>query len=128
VSTENRALLCFAGVSLLVATIGGALAAHALSSLDAGTLHAFEIAVDFEFFNGLGLIAVVLTGERHGGGWALKLAAWLLVAGTVLFCGGIYATSLGAPAVVGYAAPVGGIAFMLAWVLFAWGGWRLASS
>ena len=125
-STENRALFCIGALSLLIATIAGALASHALTGLDARTLHSFEIAVQFEFFHGLGILAVTLAGARYGG-LAIRLAAWLLVAGTVLFCGGIYATSLGAPAAIGLAAPVGGIAFMAAWLLVAWGAWQMTA-
>jgi uncharacterized membrane protein YgdD (TMEM256/DUF423 family) len=107
-------------LSLLVATIGGAAASHALTGLDEGQLKAFETAVNFQFFHGLGLLAVTLIGERHAsGGRGIWLAAWLLVAGTVLFCGSIYATTFGAPSWVGSAAPVGGVAFMAAWTLLA---------
>ena len=123
-SIENRALLSIGALSLLIATIAGALASHALTALDAHTLHSFEIAVQFQFFHGLGLIALTLIGARQSP-LALRLAAWLLVAGTVLFCGSIYATSLGAPALIGRAAPVGGIAFMLAWLFVAWGAWQI---
>ncbi len=126
-SFENRILLCLAGVSLLVATIAGAAASHALGGLDARALHSFEIAVQFQFFHGLGLIAVTLVGARHAS-VPIRIAAWLLVVGTVLFCGSIYATSLGAPAVVGRAAPVGGVAFMIAWLAFAWGASRLKAA
>jgi uncharacterized membrane protein YgdD (TMEM256/DUF423 family) len=106
-------------LSLLVATIGGAAASHALTGLDAGQLKAFETAVDFQFFHGLGLLAVTMIGERHGSVRGIWLAAWLLVAGTVLFCGSIYATTFGAPSWVDSAAPVGGVAFMAAWTLLA---------
>jgi uncharacterized membrane protein YgdD (TMEM256/DUF423 family) len=122
---QSRVLLCVAGLSLLCATLGGAVASHVLATLDERTLHSFETAVDFQFYHGLGLIAVVLVGVRHGGGRAIWLAAWLLVAGTVLFCGSIYAMTFGAPSVVGSAAPYGGAAFMLGWLLFAWSAWQL---
>lgn len=126
-STENRILLCLAGLSLLVATIAGALASHALTGLDPRKLHSFEIAVQFQFFHGLGLLVIALLLARHRI-LLIRLTAWLLVAGTVLFCGGIYATSLGAPSLIGLAAPVGGVAFMAAWVLLAWGALQIGSA
>jgi uncharacterized membrane protein YgdD (TMEM256/DUF423 family) len=50
-------------------------------------------------------------------------AAWLMLAGTLLFCGSIYARALGAsPGIVG-AAPYGGIAFMLGWLALAASPW-----
>ena len=90
------------------------------SATSTRALHSFETAVDFQFFQGLGLIGVTLVGMRGVGGRALWLAAWLLVAGTLLFCGSIYARTFGAPALIASAAPVGGVAFMVAWLVFAW--------
>jgi uncharacterized membrane protein YgdD (TMEM256/DUF423 family) len=123
VSTENRLLLCLAGASLLIATIGGAVASHVLTGLDERSLHSFETAVDFQFFQALGLAAIVLVSERLGASLALRAAAWLLVAGTVLFCGTIYAATFGAPRGVLAVAPYGGVALMVAWLLFAVGVW-----
>lgn len=123
VSTESRLLLCLAGASLLLATIGGAVASHVLTGLDERSLHSFETAVDFQFFQALGLAAVVLVAERIGASMALRVAAWLLVAGMALFCGSIYAVTFGAPRSVLALAPYGGVALMIAWLLFAAGVW-----
>lgn len=116
-------LLCLAGASLLIATIGGAVASHVLTGLDARSLHSFETAVDFQFFQALGLAASVLVTERLGASRTLRAASWLLVAGTVLFCGSIYAATFGMPRGVLAVAPYGGVALMVAWLLFAVGVW-----
>jgi len=123
VSNESRLLLCLAGASLLLATIGGAVASHVLTGLDERSLHSFETAVDFQFFQALGLAAVVLVAERFGASVPLRVAAWLLVVGIALFCGSIYAVTFGAPRSVLALAPYGGVALMIAWLLFAAGVW-----
>jgi len=123
-STQARWLLCFAGLSLLCATAGGAVGSHVLTGLDERGLRAFASAVDFQFYHGLGLIAVTLVGERYVRSGAIWLGAWLLALGTVLFCGSIYATTFGAPDFVGSAAPIGGVAFMAGWLAFAVGVWH----
>jgi uncharacterized membrane protein YgdD (TMEM256/DUF423 family) len=46
-----------------------------------------------------------------------------MVAGAVLFCGSIYARALGAAPGIVAVAPYGGVAFMVAWVLFAVSVW-----
>lgn len=122
-SNESRLLLCLAGASLLLATIGGAVASHVLTGLDERSLHSFETAVDFQFFQALGLTAVVLVAERFGASVPLRVAAWLLVVGIALFCGSIYAVTFGAPRSVLALAPYGGVALMIAWLLFAAGVW-----
>lgn len=122
-SAQSKWLLSLAGLSLLCATIAGALGSHVLV-LDERALRSFDSAVDFQFFHGLGLIAITLVGVRGASSRLISAAAWLVVAGTVLFCGSIYARSLGAPGAIVSAAPYGGVAFMLAWLLFAIGVWR----
>ena len=123
-SLEAKALLCYAGVSLFVATVGGAVGSHVLTSLDERSLHSFETAVQFQFFHGLALIALVLVGLRGIGGRWLWLAAWLIAVGTLLFCGSIYAKTFGAPPGIVGAAPYGGVAIMLGWLVFAGSVWR----
>jgi uncharacterized membrane protein YgdD (TMEM256/DUF423 family) len=113
---HSRLLLCIAALSLLGATLAGAVASHAL---DEAVVRAFSTAVEFHFFHGLGLVAVTLAADRYRLGRIAQLAAWLLVAGIVLFCGAIYATTFGAPDRVGALTPLGGIAFMAGWVAFA---------
>jgi uncharacterized membrane protein YgdD (TMEM256/DUF423 family) len=123
VATHKNLLLSLSGLSLLVATIAGAVGSHALAFPDAQALRSFETAVHFQFFHGLGVIALVLVGLAGRGGFVRGCAAWLMLAGTVLFCGSIYARALGAaPGIVGVA-PYGGVAFMVAWLAFAVSPW-----
>jgi uncharacterized membrane protein YgdD (TMEM256/DUF423 family) len=109
---------------MLGATIGGALASHVLTGVDEVSLRSFETAVSFQFFQSLGLAVVVLAAERQGASILLRAAAWLLVAGIILFCGSIYAATVGAPRGIVALAPYGGVALMVAWLLFAAGVWR----
>jgi uncharacterized membrane protein YgdD (TMEM256/DUF423 family) len=121
---EARLLLCIAGLMLLDATIGGAVASHVLTNLDERSLRSFDTAVDFEFFHALGLIGVVLVADRVGATPWLRAAAWLIVAGVVLFSGSIAVVAFGAPRGVLALAPYGGVALMVAWLAFAIGVWR----
>jgi uncharacterized membrane protein YgdD (TMEM256/DUF423 family) len=125
-SLEAKLLLCYAGISLLVASIGGAVGSHALTSLDARALHSFETAVEFQFFHALGLVALTLVGLRGIGGRWLWSAAWLIAVGTLLFSGSIYLKTFGAPPGIVSVAPYGGVALMIGWLLFAASVWRRA--
>jgi uncharacterized membrane protein YgdD (TMEM256/DUF423 family) len=120
---HTKLLLSLAALSLLIATIAGAVGSHALTFADAQALRSFETAVQFQFFHGLGVVAIVLVGLTGRGGFVRAGAAWLMLGGTLLFCGSIYARALGvAPGIVGVA-PYGGVAFMVAWVTFAASPW-----
>ena len=121
--THPHILLSLAALSLLVATIAGAVGSHALTFADAQALRSFETAVQFQFFHGLGVVAIVLVGLTGHGGFVRAAAAWLMLGGTLLFCGSIYARALGmAPGIVGVA-PYGGVAFMVGWLAFAVSPW-----
>ncbi len=120
--SQAKVLLSLAAISLLVATMAGAVGTHALP-LDEQALRSFETAVRFQFFHGLGVIALVLVGLAGRGGTLRAIAAWLMLVGTVLFCGSIYARAFGAPAGIVSIAPYGGVAFMAAWLAFAASPW-----
>jgi uncharacterized membrane protein YgdD (TMEM256/DUF423 family) len=123
VSVQKNALLSLAALSLLLATLAGAVGSHALTFADAQAQRSFETAVQFQFFHGLGVVAIVLVGLMGRGGFVRACAAWLMLAGTLLFCGSIYARALGAaPGIVGVA-PMGGVAFMVGWLAFAASAW-----
>lgn len=124
-NTISRLFLALGAAALLLATAVGAYGAHALApTLSAERLSAFATAVDYQFYHGLGLLAVAVLAERRPGSGCFRVAGVLLVAGIGLFCGGIYATTFGAPAAVGLVVPVGGTAFMAGWAALVLGAWR----
>jgi uncharacterized membrane protein YgdD (TMEM256/DUF423 family) len=121
-------------VLLALATACGAFGAHALKGqLPAERLQLWDTAVRYHYFQALGLIGVGLTLRVLEGGAsvaraapALRAAAMLLVSGVILFSGSLYALALGAPRALGVLTPLGGLAWIAAWLLFAWGAWRAA--
>ena len=121
--TPAKVLLSLAALSLLLATVAGAVASHALAFPDERALRSFETAVQFQFFHGIGVIAIVLAGLDGAGGKLRAIAAWLMLAGTALFCGSIYARALGVQPGVVAAAPYGGVAFMVGWLALAASPW-----
>lgn len=122
-SLQTKLLVSSAALSLLIATIAGAVGSHALAFADERALQSFETAVQFQFFHGLGVIAVMLIGLEGRGGALRAVAGWLMLAGTALFCGSIYARALGAPGGIVALAPYGGVGFMVSWLAVAASVW-----
>ena len=113
-------LITLAALLLAIGTGLGAIASHALgATLDANALHAFETAVDYQLIHSVGLLAVAIFGMREAGSRLLLIAACLIAVGILLFCGGVYASSLDGPSLIARLAPTGGVALILGWGLVA---------
>ena len=97
----------------------GAFGAHALKSrLSAELLSLWSTAVQYHFWHALGVLAVALAAAHLPGPWP-RAAGWLLVAGTALFSGSLYALALGAPRGLGAVTPLGGLLLLAGWLVFA---------
>jgi uncharacterized membrane protein YgdD (TMEM256/DUF423 family) len=102
-----------------LAVAAGAFGAHALkSSLDAGSLVTFETAARYQLIHGL---AAVCAADRAGreGGVAAQRAALAFLLGALVFSGSLYVIALGGPRILGAITPLGGLGFMMGWVLLA---------
>ncbi|HET9391592.1 MAG TPA: DUF423 domain-containing protein [Steroidobacteraceae bacterium] len=120
---DGRRTLAAAGLLLAAATVLGALGAHALKSqLSPERLATYDTAVRYHFLHALGLLvvgALLRTVDTP----LLRWASGLLVAGILLFSGSLYllsfGLSLGVPRIIGMATPLGGLALITGWILFA---------
>lgn len=113
-------ILALAMVLLAVATALGAYASHA-AALAPAALESLKTGIDFQFFHALGLLGLALVLERRADGRVLVLGTLAVAVGVVLFCGGVYASSLGGPRVIARLAPVGGVALIIGWLVCAAG-------
>ena len=119
-----RRALGAAGVLLALATVAGALGAHTLKShWPAQRLEVYDTAVRYQFYHSLGLLGIGLA-LRTLDGAPLRAASFLIVAGILVFCGSLYALTLGAPRLIGAVTPIGGLALIAGWLAFAYGIWR----
>lgn len=116
----TRSLIAFAALLLAVATGLGAVASHGLGNvLDPDALRSFSTGVDYQFVHALGLLGLSIYGERQPAMRLLAAASLLIVAGIVLFCGGVYASSLGGPGWIAGLAPAGGVCLIVGWLVAA---------
>lgn len=123
-----REWIILSALLLGLASLLGAFGSHALEARVAPErLDVWRVAVDYQFFHALGLFGIALLMQRWSDSRLLRWAAWLMLAGVLLFSGTIYLAVLGAPRWVNMLTPVGGLAFMLGWVLTAIAAWRQRS-
>ena len=123
----TRLFLSLGAGSAAMGVALGALGAHALRArLEPRMLDAFEVAVRYQMYHALALLAVAWVAGRSPGTLA-PAAGWLFVAGTVLFSGSLYGLSLGGPRWLGPVTPLGGAAFIAGWLCLAVAAWRMSS-
>lgn len=115
----------FAGAGGLLGALGvmaGAFGAHGLRGvLTASALETWKTAVLYHLLHSLLLIAVAIWSRllwvsAHSRSVPLEWAGWLLIAGILLFSGSLYVLALGGPGLFGPVTPLGGVAFIFAWL------------
>ncbi len=110
-------------LSAAIAVALGAFGAHALRSrLEPRDLEIFETAVRYQMYHALALLATSWVLARGGAG--AGAAAWGFLAGTVIFCGSLYLMVATGQRWLGAVTPLGGVAFILGWMLLAAAAWR----
>jgi uncharacterized membrane protein YgdD (TMEM256/DUF423 family) len=103
-------------VSAGTAVALGAFGAHGLRAMVTPEMLAvFETGVRYQMYHALALLAIGLAFARVQGRTAA--AAWLFVAGTVLFSGSLYVLTLTGTRWWGAVTPLGGVAFLAGWAL-----------
>lgn len=111
---------------ILAITIGiGAFGAHGLKDLlNESSLATFEVGVRYQMYHGLAILIlglVPLIPQK-----LKRRIFWLFIIGIIFFSGSIYLLSLNTlisfdTSVIGFITPIGGLLFMLGWVLLAFG-------
>jgi uncharacterized membrane protein YgdD (TMEM256/DUF423 family) len=109
-------------LALAAGVMLGAFGAHGLRGrLDAYSIGIYERAVFYHFVHALGLLVVSIL--PRAGVVAPSQAGWvsvLLFAGIILFSGSLYALAVTGVRLLGAITPIGGLAFIAAWLLLAW--------
>ncbi|HTQ01974.1 MAG TPA: DUF423 domain-containing protein [Casimicrobiaceae bacterium] len=116
-----RLALVLGAAAMFLAVALGAFGAHALKArLPADMTAVWQTAVQYHAWHALALLAtglLLLHREERAG---LGLAAWLFVAGIVLFSGSLYAMALTGVRGLGAVTPIGGVAFLAGWTAMVW--------
>lgn len=100
----------------------GAFGAHGLRGrLDAYSMDVYERAVFYHFIHALGMLITVAL-EKAGAlpAEAANRVGWLLLTGILVFSGSLYALAVTGIRTLGAITPIGGVAFIGAWLYLAW--------
>ncbi|AFL80917.1 uncharacterized small membrane protein [Aequorivita sublithincola DSM 14238] len=114
------------GAIIMAITIAiGAFGAHGLKELlDASALNTFEVGVRYQMYHGLAILILGLAPSIPNIS-KKKVFSFFLV-GILFFSGSIYLLSLDSiipfeTSVIGFVTPLGGLLFIIGWILLAYG-------
>ena len=117
-----RTFLMLGAINAFLCVAFGAFGAHGLKqSLSAEMLTVYQTGVQYHFYHSLGLIIVGVVLLHIPKSKSVLLSGWLMLGGIVLFSASLYALSLTEIRALGAITPLGGIAFLSAWLLLAYG-------
>ena len=103
-----------------LAVILGAFGAHGLKNvLSPELLTVYQTAVDYQMWHAIGLLFIGLIKLQNRSP-LLDIAGWFMFTGVVLFSGSLYALCLTGIKLLGAITPIGGVSFLIAWLLLAY--------
>lgn len=115
-----KMFLTLGSLFMAIAVALGAFGAHALKArLSPDLLAVYHTAVQYHFYHALGMLLVGLIAFHLPASGLVRVSGWLMLAGIVLFPGSLYLVSLSGMRGFGAVTPVGGAAFIGAWLLLA---------
>ncbi len=115
----GRIWLVLAGLNGAVAVAAGAYASHGMAAPELARAQQWvELAGQYQLWHALALVGAAVLEARGSGpaGLAVRTFGWLVVAGTLLFCGTLYLQAFVGPLPVPMTAPLGGSALILGWL------------
>ncbi len=114
-----KLFLSLGAISGALGVMIGAFGAHGLKSkLSDQMLTVYQTGVQYHFYHTFALLAVGLLALKFQSG-LLTSSGWSFLVGIIIFSGSLYALSLSGISKLGAITPIGGLFFILGWVLLA---------
>lgn len=115
----TRVFIILGSLNAALAVMLGAFGAHLLKNqLSENLMTTFQTGNQYHFYHALGLFAVAFIAS-HTNSKLVKWSGFLMFIGIILFSGSLYILSITGITWLGAITPIGGIAFIAAWILLA---------
>lgn len=116
-------------IAALFGAIGvmiGAFGAHAFKDtlVESGHLETFNTAVEYHFYHTLAAIVAPLLVKNAIHSGKARIASFLFLLGVLLFSGSLYVLSFTGATYVAFITPIGGLSFILGWVILSYALYR----
>ena len=116
-NATTKLLLLLGSINAALVVMLGAFGAHALKArLSEQMMAVYQTGVQYHFYHAIGLLVLGLLAFHLPASSWLKWSGWLMFSGIILFSGSLYALALTNIRWLGAITPLGGTAFILAWL------------
>ena len=113
-----KLFLALGSINALLVVLIGAFGAHALKArLTVENMAVFQTGVQYHFYHAVGLILLGLIALQIPITPYLRWSGWLMLVGIIQFSGSLYTLSITNIRWLGMITPLGGTAFILAWLM-----------
>lgn len=120
-----RLFIVLGSINAALAVIFGAFGAHALKArISPEMLNVYHTGAQYHFYHALGMLLVGVLATQLQNQAVLRLSGFLMLAGIVLFSGSLYLLAITGVTWLGAVTPLGGVAFIAAWIVLALAAFR----
>lgn len=121
----HKLFLFIGSLAMALAVMLGAFGAHGLKEkLTPAMLDIFQTGVTYHFYHALGLLLIGILAQQLTDITLLKWSGWFMIAGIIIFSGSLYTLSLSGISWLGAITPIGGVCFILSWLVLALAVWK----
>lgn len=114
-----KILLIIGAINGFIAVALGAFGAHGLEGkLTESQLETWNTAVQYQMFHTIAILSVGLLLQKISA-TSLHWAGWMFLIGIIIFSGSLYIYSTTSIKMFAMITPIGGVAFLIGWVLLA---------
>ncbi|MFD1735108.1 DUF423 domain-containing protein [Bacillus salitolerans] len=112
-----KLFILLGALNAFIAVALGAFGAHGLEGkLSERMLEVWKTGVTYHMFHAIGLVIIGLLIAKFPNVPSFTVAGWAMFIGIILFSGSLYALSTTGIKFFGPITPLGGVAFLIAWV------------
>ncbi|ASV67962.1 DUF423 domain-containing protein [Cytobacillus sp. FSL W7-1323] len=113
-----KLFIIIGAIFAFLAVAFGAFGAHALEGKVVGKyMDNWQTAVQYQMFHAIGIFIVALLLSKMPDSSLLTWSGWLMAFGILFFSGSLYILALTKISILGAITPIGGVAFLVGWVL-----------
>jgi uncharacterized membrane protein YgdD (TMEM256/DUF423 family) len=113
-----KLFIILGAINAFLAVALGAFGAHGLEGkLEPKYLVTWKTGVTYQMFHATGLLIIAVLLGKLPANSLLSWSGWLMFIGMILFSGSLYVLSVTKISILGAVTPIGGVAFLAAWIL-----------